>query len=49
MILPSLVFPIGVFLMRAYIDDGVSNEIIDAGRMDGAGEIYIFLFLVPPG
>ncbi len=45
-ILPSLVFPIGVFLMRAYIDDGVSNEIIDAGRMDGAGEIYIFLFLV---
>ena len=46
MILPSLVFPIGVFLMRAYIDDGVSNEIIDAGRMDGAGEIYIFVFLV---
>ena len=45
-ILPSLVFPIGVFLMRAYIDDGVSDEIIDAGRMDGAGEIYIFLFLV---
>ncbi len=44
-ILPSLVFPIGVFLMRAYID-GVSNEIIDAGRMDGAGEIYIFAFLV---
>ncbi len=44
-ILPSLVFPIGVFLMRAYID-GISNEIIDAGRMDGAGEIYIFVFLV---
>ena len=45
-ILPSLVFPIGVFLMRAYIDGGVSNDIIDAGRMDGAGEIYIFVFLV---
>ncbi len=45
-ILPSLVFPIGVFLMRAYFDNGVSNEIIDAGRMDGAGEIYIFIFLV---
>ena len=44
-ILPSLVFPIGVFLMRAYID-GISDEIIDAGRMDGAGEIYIFVFLV---
>ena len=45
-ILPSLVFPIGVFLMRAYIDEGISNDIIDAGRMDGAGEVYIFLFLV---
>ena len=45
-ILPSLVFPIGVFLTRAYIEGGVSNDIIDAGRMDGAGEIYIFVFLV---
>ena len=44
-ILPSLVFPIGVFLMRAYIEEGVSNEIIDAGRVDGAGEFYIFSFL----
>jgi multiple sugar transport system permease protein len=41
-ILPSLVFPQGVFLMRAYIDEAVSNEIIDAGRVDGAGEFYIF-------
>jgi multiple sugar transport system permease protein len=41
-ILPSLVFPQGVFLMRAYIDEAVSNEIIDAGRVDGAGEFHIF-------
>ncbi len=41
-ILPQLVFPQGVFLMRAYIDDAVSNDIIDAGRMDGAGEFRIF-------
>lgn len=41
-ILPQLVFPQGVFLMRAYIDDAVSNEIIDAGRVDGAGEFRIF-------
>ncbi len=41
-ILPSLVFPTGVFLMRAYIDDAISNEIIDAGRVDGAGEFHIF-------
>jgi multiple sugar transport system permease protein len=41
-ILPQLVFPQGVFLMRAYIDDAVSDEIIDAGRVDGAGEFRIF-------
>lgn len=41
-ILPQLVFPQGVFLMRAYIDDAVSNELIDAGRVDGAGELRIF-------
>ena len=41
-ILPSLVFPTGVFLMRAYVDDAISNEIIDAGRVDGAGEFHIF-------
>lgn len=41
-ILPSLVFPPGVFLMRAYIDDAISNELIEAGRMDGAGEMHIF-------
>lgn len=41
-ILPSLVFPQGVFLMRAYIDEAVSGEIIDAGRVDGAGELRIF-------
>jgi multiple sugar transport system permease protein len=41
-ILPSLVFPQGVFLMRVYIDDAVSNELIDAGRVDGAGEVRIF-------
>ena len=41
-ILPSLVFPQGVFLMRAYIDEAVSGEIIDAGRVDGAGKFRIF-------
>lgn len=41
-ILPSLVFPPGVFLMWAYIDDAISNELIEAGRVDGAGEFHIF-------
>src|SRR5205085_11222676 len=40
-ILPSLVFPPGVFLMRAYADEAISSELIDAGRVDGAGELHI--------
>lgn len=41
-ILPSMVFPPGVFLMCVYIQDAVSNELIEAGRVDGAGELHIF-------
>ncbi|MDB5527460.1 MAG: Sugar transporter permease [Devosia sp.] len=41
-ILPSLVFPPGVFLMKVYADDALSNELIEAGRVDGAGEVHIF-------
>jgi multiple sugar transport system permease protein len=52
-ILPSMIFPIGVYLMRVYIDEGVNNELIDAARVDGAGEFRIFrsivLRLVAPG
>ena len=44
-ILPSLVFPIGVFLMRAYIEEGVSNEIIDAGRSTGRASSTSSAFL----
>lgn len=52
-ILPSMVSPIGVYLMRIYIEEGVDNEVIDAARMDGAGEFRIFstiiLRLAAPG
>jgi multiple sugar transport system permease protein len=41
-ILPSIVSPFGVFLMKAYIDDSVPNELLDAARVDGAGEFRIF-------
>jgi multiple sugar transport system permease protein len=52
-ILPSLVYPPGVFLMRVYAEDAIPNELIDAGRVDGAGEFHIFtaltLRLLMPG
>ncbi len=48
MIIPSLVSPVGVYLMRVYIDGSVPHEILDAGRVDGAGEVRIFLRIAAP-
>ncbi len=45
-ILPSMISPIGVYLMRIYIEEGVDSELIDAARMDGAGELRIFIDIV---
>jgi multiple sugar transport system permease protein len=41
-ILPSLVSPFGVYLMRVYAADSVPDSLIEAARVDGAGEIRIF-------
>jgi multiple sugar transport system permease protein len=48
MILPSLVSPVGVYLMRVYVEVSVPRELIDAARIDGAGEIKIFFRLALP-
>jgi multiple sugar transport system permease protein len=45
-VLPSMISPIGVYLMRIYIEHGVDNELIDAARVDGAGEFRIFRDIV---
>jgi len=41
-ILPSLVSPFGVYLMRVYAEQAVQDELLDAARVDGAGELRIF-------
>jgi multiple sugar transport system permease protein len=41
-ILPSLVSPFGLYLMRIYAQDAVPDGIIEAARIDGAGEFRIF-------
>jgi multiple sugar transport system permease protein len=41
-ILPSLVSPFGVYLMRVYAADAISDSLIEAARVDGAGEFRIF-------
>jgi len=40
--LPSLVSPFGVYLCRIYAEAGVPDELLEAARMDGAGEIHVF-------
>ena len=41
-ILPSLVSPFGVYLMRVYSADSVPTSLIEAARIDGASELRIF-------
>lgn len=41
-ILPSLVSPFGVYLMRVYAMESVDDSLLEAARIDGAGEFRIF-------
>jgi multiple sugar transport system permease protein len=41
-ILPSLVSPFGIYLMRTYAEAAVPSDLIEAARIDGAGEFRIF-------
>jgi multiple sugar transport system permease protein len=45
-ILPSLVSPFGVYLMRIYIQGAVSDDMLNAARIDGANELSIFFNIV---
>lgn len=47
-ILPSLLNPFGVYLMQVYAADAVPDELLDAARVDGAGEIKTFLRVAFP-
>jgi multiple sugar transport system permease protein len=40
--LPSIVSPFGVYLSRVYAAASVPDELLDAGRVDGASELRIF-------
>ncbi|KHK98791.1 hypothetical protein LK09_07805 [Microbacterium mangrovi] len=52
-ILPSLVSPFGVYLMRVYAADSVDDSLLEAARIDGSGEIRTFatisMRLMAPG
>lgn len=47
MIIPAAATPTGVFLLRQYMLS-IPDELIEAARVDGAGELRIFLRIVLP-
>jgi cellobiose transport system permease protein len=47
-VLPFLVSGFGVFMMRQYVGSAVPDELIDAGRVDGASTARIFFSIVLP-
>lgn len=47
-LLPSLLSPVGVFLAQVFATDAAPNELLDAARVDGAGELRIFRSIAMP-
>jgi multiple sugar transport system permease protein len=47
-IIPALVSPFGLFLMLVYAHDAVPDAMVEAARIDGAGEARIFWTIALP-
>lgn len=47
-LLPSLLNPVGVYLARVFAAASVPSELVDAARVDGAGEFRIFARVALP-
>jgi multiple sugar transport system permease protein len=47
-ILPSLLNPFGVFLVKVFIESSIPDEILQSARIDRAGEFRIFWQIVLP-
>ena len=47
-ILPFSFFPFGVYLTYIYFSTAVSKDLLDAARIDGAGELRVFLRVAMP-
>ena len=46
-ILPGLAIPVGLFLIKQFIDQ-IPDELIEAAKIDGASEFHIYLKIVLP-
>jgi multiple sugar transport system permease protein len=47
-LLPNVISPYGIYLCRIYATAAVSDEMLEAGRLDGAGEFRIFRSIAAP-
>ncbi|GAA2856507.1 ABC transporter permease [Actinoplanes cyaneus] len=47
-ILPSLLNPFGVYLLRVYTHESLPDEMLEAARIDGAGELRVFTSVALP-
>lgn len=48
MIVPGLVSTMGFYLMKQFMETSIPNELLEAARIDGAGEFSIFFKIVMP-
>lgn len=47
-LIPALASPFGLYLMKVYAADAVPTSMIEAARIDGAGELRIFATIIVP-
>lgn len=47
-LLPSIISPFGIYLAMVFVTGAVPMEVIESGRIDGAGEARIFAGIVIP-
>jgi multiple sugar transport system permease protein len=45
-LIPSFISPFSVYLAKVYVDGAVPVELMEAARIDGAGEVRIFIQIV---
>jgi ABC-type glycerol-3-phosphate transport system permease component len=46
-ILPALAMPVGLFLIKQFIDS-IPNEVIEAAQVDGASDVWIYWRIILP-
>ena len=48
LIIPAFASPLGLYLMKQFMEQMVPDTVLEAARIDSAGELYIFFKIVMP-